>query len=189
MLLGLLGKRGGNGVLGDIEPVRADLLDRLRKDFLDGRGGVDELYAGGFLGGNAAKSLVNALLERHALCLHAICRATGGHTQRRLLGCDVVDERERRMRSRDGQVIGIAYHLAIETVGKRLVAGRGIVEAVAQDHFTGRESGGYDLVHQLGTRSLVEQQLAGIAHRRVDGVEQQGANLFADGGTARLATW
>lgn len=141
MLLGLLGKRGGNGVLGDIETVRADLLDRLRKDFLDGRGGVDELYAAWLLGGNAAKSLVNALLERHALCLHAICRATGGHTQRRLLRCDVVDERERRMRSRDGQLIGIAYHLAIEAVGKRLVAGRGIVEAVAQDHLTGREGG------------------------------------------------
>lgn len=42
-------------------------------------------------------------------------------------------------------------------------------------------------MHQLGTRSLVEQQLADIAHRRVGGVEQQGANLFADGGTARLA--
>ena len=42
-------------------------------------------------------------------------------------------------------------------------------------------------MHQLGTRSLVEQQLAGVAHRRIGGVEQQGANLFADGGTARLA--
>ena len=42
-------------------------------------------------------------------------------------------------------------------------------------------------MHQLGTRGLVEQQLAGVAHRRIGGVEQQGANLFADGGAARLA--
>ena len=42
-------------------------------------------------------------------------------------------------------------------------------------------------MHQLGTRGLVEQQLAGVAHRRVGGVEQQGADLFADGGAARLA--
>jgi len=42
-------------------------------------------------------------------------------------------------------------------------------------------------VHQLGTRSLVEQQLAGVAHRHIGGVEQQGADLFADGGAARFA--
>ena len=42
-------------------------------------------------------------------------------------------------------------------------------------------------MHQLGTRSLVEQQLAGVAHRRIGGVEQQSTNLFADGGAARLA--
>ena len=91
------------------------------------------------------------------------------------------------MRSRDGQVVGVAHHLAIEAVGKCLVAGRGIVEAIAQDHLAGSEGGRDDLVHQLGTRSLVEQQLAGIAHRRVGRVEQQGANLFADGSAARLA--
>ena len=91
------------------------------------------------------------------------------------------------MCSRDGQVIGIAHYLAIEAVGKRLVAGCGIVETVAQDHLAGREGGSYDLVHQLGARRLVEQQLAGVSHRRVGGVEQQRANLFADGGAARLA--
>ena len=91
------------------------------------------------------------------------------------------------MRSRDGQVVGIAHHLAIEAVGKRLIAGRGIVEAVAQDHLAGREGGSYDLVHQLGARSLVEQQFAGVAHRCIGGIEQQGANLFADGGATRLA--
>ena len=42
-------------------------------------------------------------------------------------------------------------------------------------------------MHQLSARGLVEQQLAGIAHRRVGGVEQQGADLFADGSAARLA--
>ena len=42
-------------------------------------------------------------------------------------------------------------------------------------------------MHQLGTRCLVEQQLAGDAHRRVGGVEQQSADLFANGGAARLA--
>ena len=42
-------------------------------------------------------------------------------------------------------------------------------------------------MHQLGTRGLVEQQLAGVTHRRVGGVEQQSTDLFADGGTARLA--
>ena len=91
------------------------------------------------------------------------------------------------MCSRDGQVIGIAHYLAIEAVGKCLVAGRGIVEAVAQDHLAGREGGSYDLVHQLSARRLVEQQLAGVAHRRIGGVEQQSADLFADGGAARLA--
>ena len=91
------------------------------------------------------------------------------------------------MRTGDSQVVGIAYHLTVETIGKRLIAGRGIVETVAQDHLAGREGGSYDLVHQLGTRGLVEQQLAGVAHRRVGGVEQQGADLFADGGAARLA--
>ena len=119
--------------------------------------------------------------------LHAVGRTTGGHAQRRLLGRDVVDERERRVRSRDGQAVGIAHHLAIEAIGKCLVAGRGIVEAIAQDHLAGSEGGGYDLVHQLGARRLVEQQLAGIAHRRVGRVEQQGANLFADGSATRLA--
>ena len=79
MLLGLLGKRGGNGVLRNVETVRANLLDRLLEDFLDGRGGVDELYAIWLLGSNGAKSLVNTLLECHALCLHAIRRATGCH--------------------------------------------------------------------------------------------------------------
>ena len=42
-------------------------------------------------------------------------------------------------------------------------------------------------MHQLGARRLVEQQLAGVAHRRIGGVEQQSTDLFADGGTARLA--
>ena len=56
MLLGLLGKRGGDGVLGNIEAVGANLLDRLLEDFLDGRGGVDELYAVWLLGGNCAKA-------------------------------------------------------------------------------------------------------------------------------------
>ena len=70
-------------------------------------------------------------MEGHALSLHAICRTTGCHAQRRLLGRDVVDECERRVRTRDGQVVGIAHHLTIEAVGKRLIAGRGIVEAVA----------------------------------------------------------
>ena len=42
-------------------------------------------------------------------------------------------------------------------------------------------------MYQLGTRCLVEQQLAGVTHRRVGGVEQQSTDLFADGGTARLA--
>ena len=133
-----------------------------------------------------AQSLVDTLLECHAFCLHAICRATGCHAQRRLLGRDVIDECERRVRTRDGQVVGVAHYLAIEAIGKRLVAGRGIVEAIAQDHLAGSEGGRDDLVHQLGTRSLVEQQLAGIAHRRVGRVEQQGANLFADGSAARL---
>ena len=99
----------------------------------------------------------------------------------------MVDERERRVRPRDGQVVGIAHHLAIEAVGKRLVASRGIVEAIAQDHLTGREGGRDDLVHQLSARRLVEQQLAGVAHRRIGGVEQQSADRFADGGAARLA--
>ena len=139
------------------------------------------------LGGNGTKSLIDMLLEGHALGLHAIGRTAGRHAQRRLLGRDVVDECERRVRSRDGQVVGVAHHLAIEAIGKCLVAGRGIVEAIAQDHLAGRKGGRDDLVHQLGTRRLVEQQLAGIAHRRVGGVEQQSANLFADGGAARLA--
>lgn len=91
------------------------------------------------------------------------------------------------MRTCNREVVGIAYHLAVEAIGKRLIAGRGVVETVAQDHFAGREGGRDDLVHQLGARGLVEQQLAGIAHRRVGGVEQQGADLFADGGAARLA--
>ena len=91
------------------------------------------------------------------------------------------------MRTGDSQVVGIAYHLTVETIGKRLITGRGIVETVAQDHLAGSEGGSYDLVHQLGTRGLVEQQLAGVTHRRIGGVEQQSANLFADGGAARLA--
>ena len=62
MLLGLLGKRGGDGVLGNVETVRANQLDRLREDVCDRRSGVDELYAGGFLGSDSAKSLVDALL-------------------------------------------------------------------------------------------------------------------------------
>ena len=99
----------------------------------------------------------------------------------------MVDECERRVRSRDGQVVGVAHHLAVEPIGKCLVAGRGIVEAIAQDHLAGSEGGRDDLVHQLGTRGLVEQQLAGIAHRHIGGVEQQGADLFADGGAARFA--
>ena len=56
MLLGLLGKRGGDSILGNIEAVGANLLDRLLEDFLDGRGGVDELYAVWLLGGNCAKT-------------------------------------------------------------------------------------------------------------------------------------
>ncbi len=171
----------------NVETVRANLLDRLRKDFLDGRSGVDELYAVWLLGSNGAKSLVDTLLECHAFGLHAICRATGCHAQRRLLGRDVIDERERRVRPRDGQVVGIAYYLAIEAIGKRLIASCGIVEAVAQDHLAGSKGRRDDLVHQLGARGLVEQQLAGVAHRRIGGVEQQGADLFADGGAARLA--
>mgnify|MGYP000007761982 CR=1 FL=1 len=95
----------------------------------------------------AQKSLIDALLEGYALCLHAVGRATGSHAQRRLLGRDVVDEREHRVCSRDGQVVGVAYHLAIEAVGKRLVAGRGIVEAIAQDHLAGREGRRDNLVH------------------------------------------
>ena len=91
------------------------------------------------------------------------------------------------MRTGDSQVVGVAYYLAIEAIGKRLVAGRGIVEAIAQDHLTGSEGGSYDLVHQLGACGLVEQQLAGVTHRRVGGVEQQSTDLLADGGTARLA--
>jgi|GEM_PF-5214508 len=75
------------------------------------------------------------------------------------------------MRTGDSQVVGIAYHLTVEAIGKRLIAGRGIVETVAQDHLAGRKGWGDDLVHQLGTRRLVEQQLAGVAHRRVGGVE------------------
>ena len=79
MLLGLLGKRGDDGVLRNVETVRANLLDRLPEDLLDGRGGVDKLYAIWLLGGNCAKALVDTLLECHAFCLHAICRATGCH--------------------------------------------------------------------------------------------------------------
>lgn len=91
------------------------------------------------------------------------------------------------MRTGDSQVVGIAHHLTVEAIGKRLVAGRGIVETVAQDHLAGSEGGSYDLMHQLSACRLVEQQLAGVAHRRIGRVEQQGADLFADGGTARLA--
>ena len=166
---------------------RPNLLDRLCEYVLDGRGRVDELYAVWLLGGNCAKTLVDTLLEGHALSLHAICRATGCHAQRRLLGRDVIDERERRVRTRDGQVVGIAHHLTIEAIGKRLVAGRGIVEAIAQDHLAGSKGGRDDLVHQLSACRLVEQQLAGVAHRRIGRVEQQSTDLFADGGTARLA--
>lgn len=56
MLLGLLGKRGGDSILRNVETVRANLLDRLLEDFLDGRSGVDELYAVWLLGSNGAKS-------------------------------------------------------------------------------------------------------------------------------------
>ena len=91
------------------------------------------------------------------------------------------------MRTGDGQVVGIAHHLAIEAVGKRLVAGCGIVEAVAQYHLADSKGGCDDLVHQLGARCLVEQQLAGVAHRRIGGVEQQSTDLFADGSAARFA--
>ena len=91
------------------------------------------------------------------------------------------------MRTRDGQVVGISHHLAIKAVGKCLIAGCGIVEAVAQDHLADSKGGRDDLVHQLSACRLVEQQLAGIAHRRVGRVEQQSTDLFADGGTARLA--
>ena len=91
------------------------------------------------------------------------------------------------MRPRDGQVVGIAYYLAIEAIGKRLIASCGIVEAVAQDHLAVSKGRRDDLVHQLGARGLVEQQLAGVSHRRIGGVEQQSTDLFADGGTARLA--
>ena len=86
-------------------------------------------------------------MEGYALCLHAVGRAAGSHAQRRLLGRDVVDERERRVRTRDGQVVGVAHHPAIKAVGKRLVAGRGIVEAIAQDHLAGSEGRRDDLVH------------------------------------------
>ena len=186
MLLGLLGKRGGDGVLRNVETVRANQLYRLREDFLDGRGGVDELYAIWLLGGNAAKSLVNTLLERHALGLHAIGRTAGGHAQRRLLGRDVIDERERRVRPRDGQVVGIAYYLAIEAIGKRLIASCGIVEAVAQDHLAVSKGRRDDLVHQLGARSQVSPivVLAGSSSR---------ARIFSlmavPPGSRRLTTW
>ena len=80
------------------------------------------------------------------------------------------------MRTGDSQVVGIAHHLTVEAIGKRLIAGRGIVETVAQDYLAGSEGRRDDFVHQLGTRGLVEQQLAGVAHRRIGGVEQQGAN-------------
>lgn len=56
MLLGLLGKRGGNGFLRNVETIRANLLDRLLEDFLDGRSGVDELYAVWLLGSDCAKA-------------------------------------------------------------------------------------------------------------------------------------
>ena len=56
MLLSLLGKRGGDGILGDVEAVRANQLGRLREDVCNRRSGVDELYAGGFLGSNCAKA-------------------------------------------------------------------------------------------------------------------------------------
>lgn len=42
-------------------------------------------------------------------------------------------------------------------------------------------------MHQLGARRLVEQQLAGVAHRCIGGVEQQSTDLFADGSTTRFA--
>ena len=54
MLLGLLGKRGGDSV-PKCPAVDANLLNRLLEDFLDGRSGVDELYAVWLLGGNCAK--------------------------------------------------------------------------------------------------------------------------------------
>lgn len=75
MLLNLLSKRGDNGILRDVETVCANLLDRLREDILDRSRGVDELYAVRFLGSDGTKSLVNTLLEGHALGFHAICRA------------------------------------------------------------------------------------------------------------------
>ena len=143
--------------MGNVETVRANQLDRLREDVCDRRSGVDELYAVWLLGSNGTKSLIDALLEGHALGLHAIRRTTGCHAQCRLLGRDVIDERERRMRTDDSQVVGIAHHLTVKAIGKRLVAGRGIVETVAQDHLAGSEGGRDDLVHQLGTRGLVEQ--------------------------------
>ena len=44
--------------------------------------------------------------------------------------------------------------MAIEAIGKRLIASCGIVEAVAQDHLAGSKGRRDDLVHQLGARGV-----------------------------------
>ncbi len=82
------------------------------------------------------------------------------------------------MAADDGNVVRMRNHIAVEAIGKCLVGGRGIVEAVADARAPCGERRPDDLVRQLGSGRLLQQQLANVAHLAVLRVEQNRANLL-----------
>ena len=102
-------------------------------------------------------------------------------------GIDVEHERAVGAQATGGRAVELGDAREIDAARVALVGGRGVVEAVAQDDLAGRERRSDDLVDELGSARLVEQDLRRDAQLRVVGVEQDAAHRLADDGTARLA--
>ena len=156
-------------------------------DCVDTAAGVDKANPLRLCGSNCAEAGRHALLVGKPLGFHAVLGAVArGCTSSSLGWVDIENEREIRVACANGERVGPLHRTEIHPVGIALVGGRGIIEAVAHHDAPLSKSGSNHLVNELSARRLVQQELAGVAHRCVRRIEQELADFLRYGHATRL---
>ena len=137
------------------------------------------------LGGLGEIALAHLAVEVASFLLHAVQKgieAAGGDGL-----VDVEHDGEIRPVGADGDASDGDDVVSRHATGGALVGEGGADEAVGEDELVPGESGADDLLDELGPAGHVEHHLAGDAHVVVGGVEEDAADLFADGSAAWFA--
>jgi hypothetical protein len=183
-------------IVGLIALVRQSVLEDFPNgtfDFCDSSSGVDFLDALRFGNRDSLIAFCDSFEEIAIGFFDPVAHERKcGLAFEEALGRDFVrdDKKKCNLGSRvaNGHVNDGFHHLEIQLATVALVRSGRIVESIADDNFSGGESGANDLTDKLSSAGVHQKQFCLGSHRFVlSAVLERVANFFADGSAARLA--